>query len=122
MVMTMATETRQAYVPLSRYVGVQALTPILQNNNGNKNEIGDKNSAGNGNTFNLPSLSGILGKRGLDLTKGVTELTDGLTNTVGSITNPEAGNGNSFLGNGNGNGKGNGVRIQHSFSSRMTSC
>ena len=38
----------------------------------------------------------------------VEDLSSGLTNTIGSITEPSAGDGNKFLGNGNGNGNGNG--------------
>lgn len=49
----------------------------------------------------------------------VKDIVSGLTNTVGSITNPSAGDGNKFLGNGNGNGngngQGNGVRIPSIF-------
>jgi phage repressor protein C with HTH and peptisase S24 domain len=87
------------------------------NNNGNDNVAGNENSAGNGNTFNLPSLTGLLGKekRTPDVVRDLlSPITGTLTNTVGSITSPVAGSGNSFLGNGNNNGQGNGVSTSSS--------
>lgn len=62
------------------------------NNNSNENEAGSANTVGNGNKLSLKDRS-LLG--------------DGLTNTIGSITNPTAGSGNKLIGNGNGNGNGN---------------
>ena len=84
------------------------------NNNGNDNVAGNENSAGNGNTFNLPSLTGLLGgkeKRQPDVVKDVMSSVTGTLTNIGSVTSPIAGSGNSFLGNGNSNGQGNGVRL-----------
>ncbi|KAH3944924.1 hypothetical protein HBI56_152910 [Parastagonospora nodorum] len=76
------------------------------NNNGNNNEAGNKNGAGNGNTIKFPSL----GLKERDAQPGLLDGLSGITNTIGSITNPTAGSGNSFkdIANGNGNGNGNG--------------
>ncbi|KAJ4331991.1 hypothetical protein N0V87_008731 [Didymella glomerata] len=68
-------------------------------NSGNNNQAGTDNTAGSGNTVTFPS---ILKDRDLGSTLA------GITNTIGSITNPSAGSGNRFLGNGNDNGSGSG--------------
>ena len=66
--------------------------------------MGSGSSAGVGNTLNL---GGILKARQLpDLTNVLSELE--LENTIGSVTNPTAGSGNSFLGNGANSGNNNG--------------
>ncbi|KAF3008421.1 Extracellular matrix protein fras1 [Curvularia kusanoi] len=67
------------------------------NNNGNNNNAGVGNTAGSGNTVTFPSIG--LKERAAD---------GGLTGILGSITNPKAGSGNSFLGNGAGSGNNNG--------------
>ena len=74
------------------------------NNDGNNNVVGSGSSAGVGNTLNL---GGILKARQLPgLTNALSELE--LENTIGSVTNPTAGSGNSFLGNGANSGNNNG--------------
>ena len=81
---------------------VQTLTPHSNSagdNSGDNNVVGSKDSAGSGNTVTFPS---ILKDR--DLAGSLS----GLTNTIGSITNPSAGSGNRFLGNGNANGQNSG--------------
>ncbi|KAH7408606.1 hypothetical protein DE146DRAFT_752732 [Phaeosphaeria sp. MPI-PUGE-AT-0046c] len=76
------------------------------NNNGNNNEAGNNNQAGSGNKVTFPSLGGILKKREASLLDPL----EGITNTIGSVSNPTAGSGNDFkdILNGNGNGNGNG--------------
>ena len=65
------------------------------NKNGNSNTAGSGNSAGNSNTVNFKE-------------RDLAGTASGITNTLGSITNPTAGSGNTFEGNGDGNGNGNG--------------
>jgi hypothetical protein len=74
------------------------------NGNGNNNKAGNGNEAGSGNTINFPSISKERRSGGL------ADMLSGVTNTIGSVTNPTAGSGNTFkdIANGNGNGNGNG--------------
>ncbi|KAF2030703.1 hypothetical protein EK21DRAFT_100199 [Setomelanomma holmii] len=84
------------------------------NGNGNDNEAGSGNEAGNSNTFtfaktpSLDSIKDILKKREAGLLDPAEGMLSGVTNTVGSVTDPTAGSGNTFEGNGNDNGNDNG--------------
>ncbi|KAF2821320.1 hypothetical protein CC86DRAFT_458997 [Ophiobolus disseminans] len=73
------------------------------NDNGNDNLAGSQNEVGNDNTFSFPSLKNVLNER----EAGLLDPLRGMTSTVGSVTDPTAGSGNSFIGNGNDNGNNN---------------
>jgi hypothetical protein len=84
------------------------------NNNGNNNNAGNGDAAGNGNSISL-----VKARDGSDLLSG-------LTNTIGSVTNPTAGSGNTFEGiangNGNGNGNGNSAGVRSPSRTSMSAC